>query len=216
MLVLETSYGPTDSMADLPSWVPDFRFTQPTWSLNQQLTAINEGINFPFGPSLNDCGTLPVVETVFQDSAPGPKSCLQRSTRSLAISGRRVGLITLDHGPGSTRATFRLSSEKLDNVGWNVFHERHVHRCGLPENLSNRVSQKVETEAHGTDLQSLSDAVLEAIQGSKLWGSELFQIDSNRNSATLGTVLVSGEFDSSHKKSWVVMPQDCSAFARCN
>lgn len=205
VLVLETSYGPTDSMPDLPSWVPDLRFTRLTWSLNQQLTAIKYKKNSILSPSLNRCGKFPVVESDSKDSLLGPKSGLRRSTRTLAISGRRVGLITLDHLPDSTCATFRLSSEKFINVGWNIFHERHVHRCGLPEELSNRVTQKIETEAHGTDLQSLSDAVLKAIRGLRLRAPKLFQIDITRNSVTLGTVLVSGEFDISDQQSWVVM-----------
>lgn len=166
VLHLNAVSRPTDPLIGLPSWVPDFRFKQ---------SPLLRYFSYGAAPNLNRAAFqesddhllprelfgIPAEAFIYTDEdrlelgSEGPPSS------RLVVPGRRIGTLASDNTPCNSECYFIPLGR---NKGWNVFHERHVYRHGVPDELLSKVERAVEPEVLATDLTTISIAVHRSIR----------------------------------------------------
>lgn len=221
ILHLNAASEPTDKMIDLPSWVPDFR-------LKQSPLLRYFGVEYPRkhaevisrrrGKRLvsHELLTLPVAVSCNDETYRFELQSDDLPSSRLALTGYRIGSLVPDNAPWNPES-YRMSAP---DDAWNVFHERHIYRHGVPEELLRELQCTVEAEVSATDLVTISLAVYESIhpfQSISMPGQEMkyFLVNIIWKRKLLGSVVVSWHSTESLSPLWGVVSPDQYRCVQC-
>lgn len=233
ILHLDSSYGPTSTMIDLPSWVPDFRFERRPL-LRYFDARWNGGWNSGEPSERHYLKIL--LQRRLKSSTRAHLEVDSRGLPSskLAVTGRRIGSIV----PDNTLWKFRSFHIETTKEGWNIFHERHLYRHGVPKELLKTVKTTLEAEVSAPDLVTISTAVHKSAfeywllpdrskrsfyvrkdySKTDMQTAEYFLVNINWKRELLCSVVVSWSRRgwSTSGPSWAVVSPDQSGFVQCS
>jgi hypothetical protein len=152
-----------------------------------------------------------------------PSALISPPTNRLRLIGRSVGSMFLGQEP-AVADCFRFQND-FDN--WNIFHEGHLNRGGIPAELLKSVFMVEEIEVQNCTLQSVSEAISDMLR-LKL-GSEwvdcwptlpetriLAKIMHHRSAELLGFVSILVRGNPRFASRQIIVPPDNSVIAQCS